>query len=407
MIGVLDKVVAISIYGVIFFIPFAKAGIEICATVAIIAWAIKKITNYKLQITNYFPHTPLNKPIGVLFVISFISMLFSVNLGLSLEGVFLKLFEYVLLFFVCYDFFSQKEERDRRTRILLTIIMISALLIFSDAIFQWIMGRDFLRCYTALGGRLRASFKSATNLAGWLIVIIPLLCATLFTHDMKKKLIALSIFFLVITGIILLGMTFSRGAWLGFLSSSCLIATSLLINKTKRVKLFACLAIVCLLMSVLGGVLFFEPIKKRLATFLDGFEKAGFKKYVWREALYIIEDFPLLGTGPNTYAYIGPRYKILEHTGYYPHNSYLHMAAETGLLGLGAFLWIIWRFFYLGIKKVKESGDILLLGIMGGLCAFLVHSFFNPNLFALQLVVLFWVMLGVGTARIMKMDTVS
>jgi len=44
---------------------------------------------------------------------------------------------------------------------------------------------------------------------------------------------------------------------------------------------------------------------------------------------------------------------------------------------------------------------------MAGLLAFLIQSFFNPNLFALQLVVLFWIVLGIGTARIMNTGALS
>ena len=98
---ILDKIVELSIYCLVFIIPFSKAGIEIFASIAIAGWALKQIINYKFQITNYFPKTPLNKPILAFFIVSFISMIFSVDISLSLRGVFSKLIEYILIFFIC------------------------------------------------------------------------------------------------------------------------------------------------------------------------------------------------------------------------------------------------------------------------------------------------------------------
>ncbi len=452
-----DKIIEISIYCLVFVLPFSKAGVEICATVAIVAWIFERGLRIKelrgkgkdTKVKgSFFPASRFNNLIGMLFLISLLSMIFSVNINLSLEGVFLKLAEYLLLFFICFDIFSQKESSGKRMNIFIIVLLACVFLIFSDSIFQWITGKDFLRGFTG-GARLRASFSSANNLSAWLIVIIPILWAVVFTplekifvgsknfKDNKKnfqhnrvltdsannfgkpgsltgfagdkkdkftRIIKILSLLLSFVGIVLLGMTFSRGAWVGFFIGSCFISIFYLISKEKSIRKFSAFVGVCLIVLFIGGIFVFKPVQKRLLTLREGFEEAGYKKYVWQEAIAIIEDFPILGIGPNSYAFVGPHYKLLENTGHYPHNSYLHMAAEAGLLGLGAFLWIIARFFYLGVKRIKEKGDVLLLGIMAGICAFLVHSFFNPNLYALQLVVLFWVMMGVGTARIEKVD---
>ena len=420
---ILDNVIGISLYTLVFFIPFSKSGIEICATIAIIAWIIKRgirIKDYGLWIMGYgvwgkgygiwrevFPRTPLNKPIATLFVISLVSIVSSVNLNLSLEGIFLKLGEYLLLFYIALDFFSEKNHADKRIKILFNIIIISVLIIFTDAVFQWITGKDFLRGHM-MKRRLQASFGTPNGFAAWLIVVIPLLWAMALSNLKRTKIsnaFKPFLFILSLFGLVLLGMTFSRGAWLGFLVAVSLTGFFTFFIKRQPVRVFSFTAIICLITFFALGIFVFKPIEKRLLTVTKGFEEAGFKKYVWREALNIIEDFPILGTGPNTYAYVAPNYKLIEETGHYPHNSYLQMAAETGLLGLGAFLWVLWRFFSLALKKVKKTGDLLLLGIASGLVAFLTQSFFDTNLYALQLIVLFWIMLGVGAARIARPDS--
>ena len=123
---------------------------------------------------------------------------------------------------------------------------------------------------------------------------------------------------------------------------------------------------------------------------------------VWGEAISIIKDFPLFGTGLNTYAVVGPHYKSFERGGYYPHNSYLHMAADSGLLGLGAFLWIIFTLFKTSLTNLKKIDDkfynALLAGLLAGLFAFLIHSFVDTNIYTLQLGNLMWFIMGLIVA---------
>jgi len=74
-----------------------------------------------------------------------------------------------------------------------------------------------------------------------------------------------------------------------------------------------------------------------------------------------------------------------------------------------AFLWVLWRFFKQGFRmltRLEDSNEaLLLLGIMAGLLAFLVQSFFDTNLFALRLVMLFWVMMGIGVSLYKQLES--
>jgi len=117
----------------------------------------------------------------------------------------------------------------------------------------------------------------------------------------------------------------------------------------------------------------------------------------WREATSIIKDFPILGIGLNTYSKIAPRYKV--SWGGYPHNCYLHMAAETGLLGLGSFIWMICVLFHMTLRNLKKIQNpfkhTLLYGFLLGLAGFLTHSFLDTNFYSIQLGMLFWLAISV------------
>jgi len=127
-----------------------------------------------------------------------------------------------------------------------------------------------------------------------------------------------------------------------------------------------------------------------------GMGRIGF----WREALQIIAKKPILGAGINTYTKESQKRK--NWTGYYVHNCYLQMAAEVGIVGLGAFLWMLFVLFKNACNKSIVIKDkylkILFRGVLSGLVGYLVHSFFDTSFYSLQLNTLFWVILGLIVA---------
>jgi O-antigen ligase len=84
----------------------------------------------------------------------------------------------------------------------------------------------------------------------------------------------------------------------------------------------------------------------------------------------------------------------------YSHNCYLQIWAETGIFSLVSFMAFVVSFVCLGIKKFIVSRDFLLLGLLAGAVGFLVHSFFDTNLYSLRLATLFWIWVGLIVARL-------
>ena len=119
----------------------------------------------------------------------------------------------------------------------------------------------------------------------------------------------------------------------------------------------------------------------------------------------MIKDNPFLGKGVGTFMNNLVKYDVAP--GYqYAHNCYLQIWAESGIFALLGFLWLIIYVFYEGIKCFIKNKDYLLLGVLSGLLAFLLHSFFDTCLYSLQLAVLFWLMLGFAVA-ITRLNPVS
>jgi len=131
---------------------------------------------------------------------------------------------------------------------------------------------------------------------------------------------------------------------------------------------------------------------------------------LWKESLEIIKDYPMFGCGLNTYSKVARDYKSFISGGGYPHNSFLQRVAETGWQGLVSFFLVLFCFFITCLRHIflyENKNNILIVGLLAGIVSFLIQSFFDNNLYALQLVVLFWFMLGLTMAVINLERTAS
>ena len=373
-----DRVIEFSLCAMMFALPFSKSIVEISFVAALIAWAVKRSI-----IRDFRPvSTGVNLPIIVFTILGFLSMLTSTSLPLSLKGFFFKLFEWIMIYFIVAESVNTKEKMDR----ILTVMLMSALLVSVDGIFQVVTGKDFLLNYVvAKGYTMRASFDSPNGFGAWLVVML-LLAVSLACFSKNKKRHLLWI--LICPLIFCLVSTYSRGAWIaGFIS---LMFLGLIRSK----KLFLIVTVLLLILPFIVPA----SVKQRANSIMKITSMNTDRFTLWQEALNITADFPLLGSGINTYASIAPRYKLTEVTGVYPHNCYLQMAAESGILGLGAFLWILVALFKTSLINVKRINDkfygAVLVGLLAGLFGLLIHSFVDTDIYSLQLGNLMWFLMG-------------
>jgi len=81
-------------------------------------------------------------------------------------------------------------------------------------------------------------------------------------------------------------------------------------------------------------------------------------------------------------------------------NCYSQMLIEIRLVGLVRFLGILLSLMrnmgklLTGQEKSKSNFLIILVGLCGGVVAFLLHSFFDTNLYSFQLSLNFWFFIG-------------
>ena len=119
---------------------------------------------------------------------------------------------------------------------------------------------------------------------------------------------------------------------------------------------------------------------------------------LWSGTLDLIKSSPkvfIMGSGPGTFPYAFQKFRPLDlnyssewnYVFNKPHNYYLELWAELGLLGLGSFLVLVLWFMF----KAAQSGSYYLLP---GICAFLVTNIFGWPVVGTMLVWYLWLSLA-------------
>lgn len=406
---VLERVVEIAIYGLVFIIPFSKAGIEIFGITAIVGWVILKglrIKNKGLSLNkkNYFLwiRNSVFLALAVFLTANLLSCITSIAMGHSLSAFFTKTLEYALFFIVIASVFSDAKGIKR----LLLVVLVSTALCYINGLAQYFMGFDLVRRDALAGYRISGSLINPNDFGNYVIMFIPLSVSLLC---LKKLILRCRILvgILLLISLCCLILSNSRASFIGF-------AAGISFFGYMKGKKFFIGSLILLLLSLLALA---GAIKEK--TYYAGKVKGvtiDIRFSLWEEALNIIRDYPITGAGLNVYTKIAPKYKVHKLGGMYAHNSYLQMAAETGIVGLTAFLWFVWAIFSRGVRLLRrlrrlamtESTGrlamtdgkeyLLILGLMAGILGFLVNAFFDTTLYALRLVSLFWVMMGILVA---------
>ncbi|MFH1711871.1 MAG: O-antigen ligase family protein [Patescibacteria group bacterium] len=120
----------------------------------------------------------------------------------------------------------------------------------------------------------------------------------------------------------------------------------------------------------------------------------------WQESVAMIVDRPLFGAGLNAYPtvlkpYHDPKlYEIFQ----YPHNIFLNIWSELGLLGLIAFFWlaflIIQTVRFSTTKQIKNS-TTLKLAAFAALTTMAIHGLVDVPYFKNDLAVMTWILIAI------------
>lgn len=145
------------------------------------------------------------------------------------------------------------------------------------------------------------------------------------------------------------------------------------------------------------------PAKPSLVYVGGVTESLDIRKIVWKGALELGIQYPLFGTGVETfgYAYYSVRPQSHNMTSEWDylynkaHNEYLNLLATTGWIGLGTFLTVLaWMIIFLIRKLWSNRSDIqsviFYLSLFGIACSIIITNFFG---FSITVINVYWYLL--------------
>jgi len=219
----------------------------------------------------------------------------------------------------------------------------------------------------------------------------------LYADNGRDRRIAIACLVFVLAAVV---FTLSRA---GLLTLTVLALVAIITMPQRRLKL-----------ALLGGavlgaiaVLQIPYIQTRFFRQLDPtYNQNTFegRLQIWSDTLHMLRDHPILGAGLRAYTQVmAPYVSTHRIPELYPHNVYLAMWSEVGLLGLAAFvallvmlLWRGWRGFY----RAHDFARPLLWGTSAAFVAIAVHGFFDTPYYKNDLAVEFWIVAALEIAAL-------
>jgi len=361
-----------------------------------------------------FVFTPLAPPVIAFFVLSCLSAFWALNRWEAAWNLFL-LFCNILLFFLAANTLNSKKR-------LFTAAW--ALLISGFAACLFSMYRDLgPYFFTALRQTVISTFGHPVFFSQYLIIVFPLALMLFAGAENKSVKFALGIFTAAFAYFILLCRT--RSTWFGLSAVFLLFALYLLRYKKNLpaglIRLLRWKNILVLLLCLLllaGAFSLFSNFRVWKDELVERFYSAFDVSYVtnlmrlrvWSNTMRMLADSNFLGVGLGNFPIKYPLYRSAEEiaitpegkTYLNPHNDYLQIAVESGVLALIAFLWLAFaavRMCVLVMKKTRDKDYYYLIsGILLGFGALLIHCFFNPTLRIPASAMAFWLEAGLIAA---------
>ena len=143
-----------------------------------------------------------------------------------------------------------------------------------------------------------------------------------------------------------------------------------------------------------------------LSNYGRAFSGRGF---IWSRTIPLLKKYILLGSGPDTFTLAFPNddYVAMYNGGYEnilmtkPHNMYLQIAVQTGVLSLICFLvFYIWYFitsFKLYVRADRTRSIVMVgIGILCGTFGYMIVGIINDSMIVIA--PFYWVLIGIGLA---------
>jgi putative inorganic carbon (HCO3(-)) transporter len=313
-------------------------------------------------------------PLAVYVGIAAVSLFVAHDIGLYARGLVLLVQMFLLYVYLVGTVRTRQDACFVVSWLLYGLVLEGLIIVLSAAVGGFAVGGFRVRTDaiedSGIAARFAGTVGSPNGAAAYLEMLLAPALAILGAN-LGRYYKTLAVLGLSLGSVTLIG-TFSRGGWLA--ASVSLTIVFLLL--WRRRKLSPAVPVVLLVLLSALALLFHESIARRLAG--DDGGSARSRVPLMMMAWDIIGDRPVLGVGANNYTEaLEPRTPEFGNEWLFiVHNQYLLVWAETGTIGLAAYLWFLLATLRRGWQRWKRTDPLLsplALGFTAALMGQMLH----------------------------------
>lgn len=283
---------------------------------------------------------------------------------------------------------------------LLKVFAVSAAFVCIYGIAQYVFGWNVNQAwmdeemFEDIKMRIYSTLENPNVLGEYILLTLPVCISLMWTAKKALPRIIYGGISLILA--LALILTFSRGCWLGIMASAAIFIT-FVAGKLWGLALIA--------LPVVPFVLP-ESIINRFTSIGDMSDSStSYRVYIWMGTLLMLKDFWISGIGPGTEAFtqVYPFYSYNGIVAPHPHNLFLQIITESGIIGLAAFLLLLFLFFKNLVVSFQYFGkgnkfSVVIVGLASAVVGFLLQGMFDNCFYNYRVFMIFWAVLAIGIA---------
>jgi tetratricopeptide (TPR) repeat protein/O-antigen ligase len=369
--------------------------------------------------------TPLNYTFMAFLAVQFISLFLAYNAHEGIE----TLFGYLSFFLIASLIFYIVQDAEEMHRLCILMVWTATVVALIG-----LLQHNGIYHFGAPWNLPISTIGNVNFTAQYYNVVFPIALALLFMpHRFWVQVSIGAGVFLMACHLVVLG---SRGGWLGALVATATLIIAALSRHDqvgRRLLDTTVMAVVLVglgwpvVTGMMSGIQVGEG--RNLGQLMDSYQTRVLQRVesailleddstlqrvnLWQDTARMIWDKPLLGVGMGNFAYNVPLHMSREslqikkrreqQTGqdlmpFSAHNEYLEIWAETGILGIAVFSFLLYQLlgavYLLVVRFIRGEEPLLAVGLAAAVLATLAHSFFSTNLQQPVSAVHFWIVVG-------------
>ena len=365
--------------------------VTVMAGVAVAVWLWRVLFD-----SERIEFSHMQVPLAVFLLCGVISIYGAPDVGMAVKILFI-----LLMAASVYLVVSQTIRSPEEVRKLMWAAAAAAGIIGSYTAVTWIFllsrgdeGESYVRA--------EGIFGSPNALGAFLALAIPPVFALAASENLWWR--RLSGYLLAMAAMLGLTLTFSRGAWIAT-AVGLLVLLPILKRGWLAVGLSLGLSLTAAMVATAGSVL----VRAESVAAAGHDTSYTSRVEIWHASLGMVAEHPLRGVGLGNFGLVFgkqmvPDLPLLADTLIMPdeaHNLFLHLAVEVGLVGAGAFAWLL-AVGFLRAWQVRRSADrrvkLWSAGLAAGLVALLIHTTVDVVVYQGFVTILLFTYLGIMDA---------